>query len=92
MFNVKLAKEEMERLFRRANTHKGDTNTKEKGEVNNRVKDPQHFNVDPDLDTDPAFSLMRIWIQLFTFNADSDPDLPSLQRDWNLQQLILREP
>ena len=39
MFNVKLAKEEMERLFRRANTHKGDTNTKEKGEVNNRVCD-----------------------------------------------------
>ncbi len=33
MFNVKLAKEEMERLFRLANTDKGDRNNKDKGQV-----------------------------------------------------------
>jgi hypothetical protein len=60
MFNVKLAKEKMERLFRRANTHNGDSNTKEKGE-NNKVAGPHHFNADPDRGSDSACFYTLEW-------------------------------
>jgi hypothetical protein len=59
-------------------------------EAKNSVSDPNHFYVDVDLDSDPAFHFNAESHPAFNFIANPDPDPAPNQGDANLRPLAYR--